>query len=133
MQVFLSEEIFLISVLLLLLAIGITGFLIEGFRLRAQPQPWMHWSPVGTFLSTLLDGKATLWHGAFWWTHVGLSLLLIAYLPFSKLFHFIAGAINVALQTLPPEILTLEEREKLEQEFSRRHLIAFDACTRCNR
>ena len=120
-------------ILVLLLVIGFTGFLIEGFRFVAQPKPWMHWSPVGASLASLLHGDATFWHGIFWWLHVGFSLLLIAYLPFSKLFHIIAGSINAALETLPPEVLTLEEREKLEQEFSRRHLIAFDACTRCNR
>ncbi|MBN2467515.1 MAG: 4Fe-4S dicluster domain-containing protein [Deltaproteobacteria bacterium] len=125
-----SEDII---VLLLLAAIGITGFLIEGFRFVAQPPPWMNWSPVGAVLAGVLGGKATVWHVTAWWVHVGLSLFLIGYLPFSKLFHVIAGAVNVALETMPPDVLTLEEREKIEEEFSRRHIIAGDACTRCNR
>ncbi|MBW2596572.1 MAG: respiratory nitrate reductase subunit gamma, partial [Deltaproteobacteria bacterium] len=125
-----AEDIIL---LLLLLAIGVTGFLIEGFRFVAQPQPWMNWSPVGVFLSTFLDGNPKIWHVTFWWIHVLLSLFLIACLPFSKLFHVVAGSVNVAFETLPLDVLTLEEREKIDQEFSRRHLIASDACTRCNR
>ena len=60
-------------------------------------------------------------------------LFLIAYLPFSKLFHIFAGLLNVALETLPPDVLTLEERERSPHTFSRRHIIAGDACTRCNR
>lgn len=121
------------GVLLLLLMIGVTGFVIEGYRLLADPKPWMDWSPVGAYLSTVLAGDAKLWHVFFWWLHVLLSLFLIAYLPFSKLFHVFAGSINLALETLPPEAMTLEEKEKLKSEFSRRHLVALDACVRCNR
>jgi len=120
-------------IVLLLLAIAITGFLTEGYRLAAQPQPWMHWSVVGAFLASFLPGNGTTGHAMFWWVHISLVFFLIAYLPFSKLFHMFAGFVNIALETLPPEVLTLEEREKVEQEFSRRHIIASDACTRCNR
>jgi len=120
-------------IVLLLLAIAITGFLVEGYRLVAQPQPWMHWSVVGAFLASFLPGNGTTGHAMFWWVHISLVFFLIAYLPFSKLFHMFAGFVNIALETLPPEVLTLEEREKVEQEFSRRHIIASDACTRCNR
>lgn len=120
-------------ILFLLLAIGITGFLIEGYRFVAKPDPWMNFSPIGAYLTSFLKGNAFLWHSAFWWIHVSLSLFLIGYLPFSKLFHIIAGSLNVVFEMLPPEVLTLEEREKIVQDFSQRHLIAFDACTRCNR
>ena len=116
-----------------LLVIGITGFMIEGFRLAAEPVPWMGWSPVGSFLAGLLDGSSLGAHATIWWVHSLLSLSLIVYLPFSKLFHVIAGTVNVALETLPADIMTLEEREKINQNFSMRHLIAFDACTKCNR
>jgi len=117
----------------LLLLIGSTGFLIEGYRLAAQPEPWMHWSPVGAFLAPFLPGEGTTWHAAFWWIHISFVFIFISYLPFSKLFHIFAGAANIALETVPPDVLTLEERESLKQEFSRRHIIASDACTRCNR
>ncbi|HPD61612.1 MAG TPA: heterodisulfide reductase-related iron-sulfur binding cluster, partial [Thermodesulfobacteriota bacterium] len=120
-------------VLILLLAIGITGFLIEGYRLVAKPEAWLAWEPVGAFLAGFLRGDALQWHVIIWWVHSALSLMFIGYLPFSKLFHVIASPLNVIVETLPPEVVTLEEREKLTQEFSRRHLIAFDACTRCNR
>ncbi|MFH0811766.1 MAG: (Fe-S)-binding protein [Pseudomonadota bacterium] len=126
----LTEDVF---ILLLLLTIGITGFLIEGFRLAADPKPWMNWSPVGAFLASFLGGETKAWHLFFWWTHVVLSLLLIAYIPFSKLFHLIAGSVTVALDTLPSEVLTLEEREKVKQDFGQKHIIGMDACTRCNR
>ncbi len=120
-------------VVILLLAIAITGFFVEGYRLAAQPQPWMYWSPVGALLASFLSANAAAWHAVFWWVHVVLVFFLIAYLPFSKLFHMFAAFVNVALETLPPEILTLEERENSAQGISRRHIIASDACTRCNR
>lgn len=120
-------------VVVLLLVIGVSGFLVEGYRLAAKPEPWMSWSPVGMWLAGLLAGDPLRAHLTVWWTHALLSLFLIGYLPFSKLFHVLAGSITVALETLPPEVLTLEEREKVAQNFSRRHLIALDACTRCNR
>ena len=85
--------------LMLLLAIGITGFLIEGFRLAAEPVSWMHWSPVGSYLAGLLDGSPHSSHAVVWWIHILLSLFLIGYLPYSKLFHVIAGTLNVALET----------------------------------
>ncbi len=117
-----------------LLAIAATGFFVEAFRIASFPQPWAEQSPVGTFLAAGLTGADTqLWHSLLWWLHAGLSLSLIAYLPFSKMFHLIAGPINVALATAPPNIVTLDEREDFTEEFSRRHMIAFDACTRCNR
>jgi Fe-S oxidoreductase/nitrate reductase gamma subunit len=120
-------------VLFLLLAIGTTGFLVEGYRLVAKPEPWLSWEPVGAYLAGFLRGDALQWHVTIWWIHSVLSLVFIGYLPFSKLFHVISGSLNVVLETLPSEVVTLEEREKLTQEFSRRHLVAFDACTRCNR
>jgi Fe-S oxidoreductase/nitrate reductase gamma subunit len=120
-------------ILFLLLAIGITGFLIEGYRLAAKPEPWMSWEPVGAFLAGVVQGNALQWHSSIWWSHSVLSLAFIAYLPFSKLFHIIAGTVNVILETLPTDVVTLKERELITQEFNYRHLVAFDSCTRCNR
>ncbi|MDY6861848.1 MAG: heterodisulfide reductase-related iron-sulfur binding cluster, partial [Thermodesulfobacteriota bacterium] len=120
-------------ILILLMAIGLTGFLIEGFRILAKPQVWANWEPVGAFIALWPAGNPTLFHSLFWWIHICLSLFFIAYLPFSKLFHIITGIVNVVLEMSPPDILTLEEREKSAKDFSLKHFIAFDACTRCNR
>ena len=121
------------AILFALLAIAVTGFLVEAFRIASFPKPWTERSPVGLFIAARLSGDTELWHRILWWVHAALSLTFIAYLPFGKLFHMIAGPVNVAWATAPPGIVTLEERETLAGDFSRRHMIAFDACTRCNR
>lgn len=116
-----------------LLAIAVTGFLVEAFRIASFPASLAEPSPVGVFIAARLSGDTELGHRVLWWVHAALSLAFIAYLPFGKLFHLIAGPVNVAWATAPPEIVTLDERETLAGDFSRRHMIAFDACTRCNR
>jgi nitrate reductase gamma subunit len=68
---------------------------------------------VGAYLATFLRGDALQWHVTIWWVHSALSFVFIGYLPFSKLFHAIAGSLNVILETLPSDVVTLEEREKL--------------------
>jgi len=120
-------------IVFLLLAIGITGFMVEGYRLVAKPEPWTSWEPVGAYLAQFLFGNPFRGHIIVWWIHILLSLIFIAFLPFSKLFHIIAGSLNIILEKFPSEVFTLDEKEKISAEFSFRQLVALDACTRCNR
>jgi len=124
-------------VLILLFFIAVTGFMVEGFRLRAQTLAWNEPSPVGQWIaavSGLSVPGALFAHRIWWWVHAISSLFFIGYFPFSKFIHVIAAPFNVTLEGLRfNSFLTLEEREALKSDFSFRELVMLDACTQCNR
>jgi Fe-S oxidoreductase/nitrate reductase gamma subunit len=124
-------------VLILLFFIAVTGFLVEGLRLRAETPSWHEPSPVGQWIagiSGLSVSGALLAHRIWWWIHAAASLFFIAYFPFSKFIHVVAAPVNVTLEGMGFDpFLTLEEREALKSDFSFRELVMLDACTQCNR
>ena len=124
------------AILALLFTIALTGFVIEGLRLWSISHIGLEWSPVGDAFGVLLDGNAgasRIIHGVIWWIHALAALGLVAYLPYSKLFHMFSAPANLYLSSSPPGIVTLEEREGLQGEFDRTQMVSFDACTKCNR
>ncbi len=124
------------AILALLFTIAATGFLVEGLRLWSISHIGLEWSPVGDVLGATIDGSpadSQRVHGAVWWVHSMAALGLIAYIPYSKLFHMFSGPTNLYLSTAPAGVLTVEEREGLRSEFDRTEMISLDACTRCNR
>ncbi len=129
-----------LAVPLLLLAAGLTGFLTEGARLAGDGPLWAGWSIFGNLAAGLWPSpqKAQAAHGILWWTHALLSLGLIAWLPFSKLFHALAAPVSLVLQDQPlePGFGDEEDGETEEEEesgplFSFREAVHLDACTRC--
>jgi len=137
--------------LLLILVVIVTGFVVEGFRIAAtelQTSPdWAPWSPGGYVLalafSGLSQGTQLIWHQAWWWIHVLLSLGAIVYVTLfnSKLFHIIWDPVNVFFRSLEPRgALTTIDFETTElfgvakiEEFTWKQLLDLDACTRCGR
>jgi Fe-S oxidoreductase/nitrate reductase gamma subunit len=121
-------------ILALLFTIALTGFLVEGLRLAATARIGQEWSPVGDLFAMIFVGREVAGlHAGAWWVHALAALGLIAYLPYSKLFHMFAAPANLYMDSARPEILTVEEREGLRGEFDLAQLISMDACTRCNR
>ena len=96
-------------------------------------------------LGTTSDGASAL-HFGLWWIHAVLALGLIAAFPYSRLWHAIAGAINLAIADAkspqfgimrPVSMDELEDKGfvgvgKIE-DFSRPQLIMMDACVSCGR
>lgn len=125
------------AVLLLLLFITVSGFIVEGLRLAANPPPWTEPSPVGRWIANSLDmnvSDALLAHKVWWWLHALASLFLVAWFPFSKYIHLLAAPANLLFEsTNPIGFLSIEEREALLSDFSIRQRIMMDACTQCNR
>jgi Fe-S oxidoreductase/nitrate reductase gamma subunit len=137
--------------LLLILAVIVTGFIVEGLRIAAtelQAAPdWAPWSPGGYVLALAFGGsnQGTLsaWHAGMWWFHVLLSLGAIAYVSLynSRLFHIIWDPINVFFRNLEPRgALTPIDFEATElfgvskiEDFTWKQLLDLDACTRCGR
>ncbi len=137
--------------LLLILALILAGFIVEGLRiavteLKLAPE-WAPWSPGGYILalafSELSQGTLLIWHRIMWWFHAFLALGAIAYvsLSYSKLSHIILAPINVFFRNLEPRgALVPIELETAEtfgaakiENFNWKQLLDLDACTRCGR
>ena len=133
----------LVSVLFLL------GFVIEGFRIGITNPPNALWTPVGLLASKILsavglmgEGTAPFLHHLTWRVHFFLVLGLVAYLPYSKLFHLVSSTLNIFLRSTGPKgaLTPITDFETAEtfgvttiNEFTWKQLLDLDACTRCGR
>ena len=123
------------AVVVWLIAVALSGFVVEGLRLAAQRPAWGNWSFAGygiSFLFPEVKNLASL-YPFFWWGHSLLSLGFIAMIPYSKLLHVLTAPVSIYLKDQPLQAVSLETREDGESTFSYRELISFDACTRCGR
>ena len=123
----------------------ITGFLIEGSRIAATRPAWASWSFVGYAVSRLFsktDHQTLLTlHKILWWTHLVMAFSFLAYIPFSKLFHILASPLNIFFLSFKPKgeltTLDIENSETFGaariKDFTWKHLLDLDACTRCGR
>ncbi len=124
--------------LYILLAIMITGFLIEGSRLAIVHENTI-WSPVGFIFSSLLPESPILLK-ILTRIHFLLVLVFIASLPYSVMRHIVAAFLNVYYQCTEPKektkVLSLEGDRfgagKVE-DFTWKQLLAADACVQCGR
>ncbi|MFH1382700.1 MAG: (Fe-S)-binding protein [Chloroflexota bacterium] len=138
-------------VLLLFLAVVITGFVVEGVRMAANElevhPDWAVWSPGGYILALALSGLSEntllITHRSLWWFHSLLSLGAIAYvsLYYTKLFHIMWSPLNVFFRNLEPRgtiaAIDLEKAEtfgasKIE-DLNWKQQLDLEACVRCGR
>jgi Fe-S oxidoreductase/nitrate reductase gamma subunit len=130
----------------LLLAIGMTGFLVEGARIAETMPDFERWSVVGygTAFGLRLLGiggeAARSWHRMIWVTHAVLCVAFFALLPWRFFGHMMYGAISWATRRagvraalrLPypdgrsPGAVTI-------RDLPWRDLLQADACTTCGR
>ncbi len=134
--------------LALLLAINVSGFLVEACRLAATRPPWAPWSPVGWALGQGLlaaglgPGALRGLHLSLWLVHAALALGFIAVIPYSYFAHLITTPLNIFFAKLGPRgeiaaIANIEAAEALGvsrlEEFSWKRRLDFDACLECGR
>ncbi len=141
--------------LLLLFALVATGFAAEALRMVGDGevhQAWAPWSPVGWVLALLLgatgigEPAVRLIHAVNWQVHMLLALTFVATLPWSKFWHMVPGAVNVALRNtasktdLPTMTMADLEDETREtfgvhrvDELTWKDLLDAEACMRCGR
>jgi Fe-S oxidoreductase len=130
----------------LLLGLGVSGYLVEGFRIAADRPPWEPWSPVGWALADLLDGlgltvaAADRAHRWGWWVHAVLALGFVAYLPYSKALHMVVDVANVLMRDatagrrLPtPAAEGASVGYATLDDLTWKELLDLDACTKCGR
>lgn len=136
-----------IIVLVLLLVIGLSGFVVEGLRIVGTDDPWRAWSPIGNMVSMLFVNftpeQISLTHQIIWWSHMGMAFALIAYWMYSKLVHVLLMPADVWCRSLEPkgtlpyidvedENLTTMGVGQLE-DFTWKDLLDVEACIRCGR
>lgn len=137
--------------LLWLSLMAISGFLVEGARL-AIPEPGGNgshssWMPAGALASRLFlplsPESKEAWHRWLWWLHSGLGLIALIYvaISFNRLIHILVSTVNVFFRPLgyrgALHPVNLESDQMIGagnvQDFSWKHLLELDACTRCGR
>ena len=133
-----------------LLAIGITGFGAEAFRIAADGLPdHERWSFIGYPLATLVDGSGAVhgWHQAWWVAHVIAFVAFLVILPTTMLRHIFTSPLNMYLRhrdrpkgAMRPMPNLVEGDTELEtfgasviEDFSWKQLLDTDACTMCGR
>jgi Fe-S oxidoreductase/nitrate reductase gamma subunit len=131
-----------------LLAIGVTGYLAEMFRIAEEGLPdFEKWSFIGYPLATLVDGMSGLagWHQAFWIIHVLSFVVFLLILPITMLRHIFTSPLNMylsdkdrpkgAMKAMPN--LMESELESFGayrvEDFTWKQLLDTDACTMCGR
>jgi Fe-S oxidoreductase/nitrate reductase gamma subunit len=134
--------------LTLLFLIPLIGFTLESTRLLSAAPTWASWSPIGNALAGLWRAlgmtpqQALQVHDFLFWTHVGVALLLVASIPYTKLRHLVNTPLNILFRPrrqpgIPAKIENLEDAEILGvgkvNEFTTQQLLSFDACVRCGR
>jgi Fe-S oxidoreductase/nitrate reductase gamma subunit len=137
-----------------LLAIGVTGFTTEMFRI-AQNQAngldvsYEKWSFVGYPLAQLVNGLSVetleLWHQINWVAHVITFIAFLAILPVTMLRHVFTSPLNMylrdrerpkgAMKAMPNLMETELESfgASVIEDFSWKQLLDTDACTMCGR
>ncbi len=136
--------------LTLVMLIPLAGFTTEGLRFVATKPDWMLWSPIGSVFAGVLGlfispEAAANAHGWLFWTHVGLGLIFLAAMPYTKLRHIINVPLNVLYKPFREssgELMPIENIEEAPEEklgagdlsaFSAQQLLATEACMRCGR
>ena len=133
-----------------LFVLGVGGYVLEAFRIvgSAQFAAFEQVSFVGYFLAGIFAelgvGPAlaeTLYHWT-WWSHSLLAFGFIALIPFAKPFHMLSSFANVVtrdekagvrLPGVPDDADPQEIGYGDIDDFSWRHLLDQDACTKCGR
>jgi Fe-S oxidoreductase len=134
-----------------LILIGVTGFILSAARLiwlQSDPAVWDYrwWSPVAALGAALFkalgltsESAAQLRMGL-WWFHGILALAFIALMPYTKVKHIFTATGSwlvrdpMALRRLPTGDMDQAKIGYAEiRDFTSRHLLQADACTKCGR
>ena len=137
-----------------LLAIGLSGFGTEMFRIAAEQADgknidYERWSVVGWPLAQTVNGFSVdtlqLWHQGWWVFHVITFIAFLALLPITMLRHIFTSPLNMylrdrerpkgAMRAMPNLAETSLESFGVNavENFTWKQLLDLDACTMCGR
>ncbi|WP_183192591.1 4Fe-4S dicluster domain-containing protein [Brevibacillus fluminis] len=138
----------------LLFIIGVGGFILEGIRIASTKVSYGIWSPIGYTLSRLFQDVSlfSVDMYVFWWfVHSIFVFVLIAVIPYTKLFHILTAPIQILMHPvkrtgtilLPYDLQTITDEALLQSpsvlgvnkisDFTNWQLLSTDACTECGR
>ncbi len=130
--------------LVLLFLIGLTGFLLEGSRIAANPESSAGFGLVGvTFAAGFRSlGAGARTHAAIWIVHLLIVLSFLYSLTSTKLRHMFLGPVNLFFKRLGPghRLTPITDFENAEtfgvekvEEYSWKQLLDMAACLECGR
>ena len=132
--------------LFLLFTATLTGFILEGAGLAADPNraPYAAFSPVGSLFALPLRGLTPTNYAILWWAHIPFVLGAIAALPYGRWLHLFVIPPTIALQPERPmgvlepmDMAQVEETGKIGlsalPDLSRWELMSLDGCMECGR
>ena len=139
-----GDWVFLLSMLFL----GVTGFVIEAYRIAVTDPSFEVWSIVGWTLSRAIRAAGVIAPTAevdalrhfLWWGHAIVAFIAIAAIPYTKAVHMLTSPASIgAADPLPGRRLpAVDPAATLEEVGYRRladvapvHLLNLDGCTRC--
>jgi ferredoxin len=129
----------------ILLTIVVTGFLLEGVRIAMDRPGYAGAQFGGWVVAQALTGignpsLAAVRHGL-WWFHGLLAIGFVASLPYTKGAHMLSGWVSLALREPDAQVRLPVIQAQVGDvpgyattaDFSPKHLIQLDACTRCGK
>jgi Fe-S oxidoreductase/nitrate reductase gamma subunit len=142
-------------ILLLIGAILLSGYIVEGLRIAGQINLATTWqqiayervaSPIGWIFAGLFTNNFSLenilsMHRFNWWLHMAISFLFIAMIPYTKLWHIFTGMLSYFFRNMESTDISVIENigeaetfgvEQIE-ELHWKDLLDLDACIRCGR
>ncbi len=130
--------------LIVLLFLGVSGFLLEGFRIAANDFPSFERVSFSGWLIALVtqvlgEGGNDLARMVTWWVHSVAALAFVAYIPFSKAMHAVVDGAALLLadsdsaRSLPDVVDKSTPGYAELAAFTKKELLDQDACTKCGR
>jgi len=131
-----------------LLALAVTGFGAEAWRIAAEGTPdYEKWSFIGYPIATLIDGTSTVAgaHQIWWIAHVVSFIVFLVILPVTMMRHMFTSPLNMYLKDRDrpkgamrpmPNLMETELESfgaSTVEEFTWKQLLDTDACTMCGR
>ena len=127
----------------------LSALLLQGIRINLGDEPgaWRPFSMLaGAITSPLSRDAQTFLHGAMYFTHLGIILGFLIWIPYSKHLHIVTSFLNVLFYDLTPKgamkpITDIEARIENEQtlgaakieDFGWKDLLDTVTCTECGR
>ena len=110
-----------VGILVLLIAIGVTGYVVEGLRIIHAETPLpglvagrLSRRALRSRRSASTSMRPAPIHFALWWTHALLALGFIALMPYTRLLHSLAGTVNLAIRDHSLGVMTPVSMEEVE-------------------
>lgn len=130
--------------LAMLVAVAITGLMLEGARINANPPGFTEWAYAGRRIGALEGalGAGAGFHRGLWLVHVLLVYGLLFAFPFSKVRHFLIAPINLYFRNLKPRgrLTPIRDFETAEtfgvsriEQYTWKQLLDMAACLECGR